>query len=139
MVHDIASSEKHFVFPQGKSPYQYIEHNFDWSPDANRLCFKRHRSKGAVDVGIVSAIGEQTELKVLLDGKEAQSDFAWHPDGKRIMFPRVAPGSPRSPIYEVYAGEDGPPKLFSPQPNDRNVIGISFSRDGGDISIYDHE
>lgn len=130
MIHDIASDEKHFVFSQGKSPYQYIEHNFTWSPDATRLCFRGHRSNGAIDVAIVSAIGEQPELKVLLDGKEAQSDFAWHPDGKRIMFPRVTPGSPRSQIYEVQADHEGPPKLFSPQPNDRNVIGISFSRDG---------
>ncbi len=111
-------------------PYNYIEHNFAWSPDSTRLCFKGHRSSGVIDVGIVSATGTQPELKVVFNGNEAQSDFAWHPDGKRIMFPRVAPGSPRSQIYEIQADSDEPPRLFSPQPNDRNVIGISFSHDG---------
>ncbi len=130
MIHDIASGEKWRVFPQRKSPFRYIEHNFAWSPDATRLCFKGHRSNGAIDVAIVSATGEQPEVKVVFDGKEAQSDFAWHPDGKRIMFPRVAPGSPRSQIYEIQANKEGPPKRFSPQPDDRNVIGISFSLDG---------
>ena len=130
MIHDIASGEKRRVFPQRKSPFRYIEHNFAWSPDAMRLCFKGHRPSGAIDVAIVSASGEQPELKVVFDGKEAQSDIAWHPDGKRIMFPRVAPGSPRSQIYQIQADSDEPPRLFSPQPNDRNIIGISFSRDG---------
>ena len=130
IIYDIASGEKRLVFPERKSPYNYIEHNFAWSPDSTRLCFKGHRSNGIIDVGIVSATGTQPELKVVFNGNEAQSDFAWHPDGKRIMFPRVAPGSPRSQIYEIQADSDEPPRLFSPQPNDRNVIGISFARDG---------
>ena len=130
VIYDLASGEKRLVFPQGKSPYRYIEHNFAWSPDSTRLCFKGHRPNGAIDVGIASATGGSPELKVRLDGKQIQSDFAWHPDGKRILFPKGTPNSPYSQIYEIEADSDEPIRVFAPQPNDRNVIGISFSRDG---------
>lgn len=135
IIYDLATGEKRLVFPEENSPYRYIEHNFTWSADSRRLCFKGHRPNGGVDVGIVSAAGGDPQLKVRFNGSTVQSDFAWHPDGKRIMFPRVAPGSSRSQIHELEADTDGPIQLFATQPNDRNVIGISFSRDGSTFAF----
>ena len=56
VICDRATRKKHFVFPPGKSPYNYIEHNFCWSPDSMRICFKGYKSNGEVDVASV-AIG----------------------------------------------------------------------------------
>ena len=129
-IYDLKSGARRAVFADGESPYRYIEHNFAWSPDSRRLCFKGHRQDGQVDVAIVSAVGPQPRLRVRLDGQPIQSDFAWHPDGLRILFPRMSPEFQHSQIYEVVVDEDGPPTRFASQPHDRNVIGISFSRDG---------
>ena len=130
VIHDLATSEKHFVFPEGQSPYTYIEHNRTWSPDGKRICFKGHRNNGVIDVGIVSTTGGDPKLRVLCDGKDVSSDFSWLPDGKRLMFARHPAGSPRTQIFEIDPDGDKPSTRYPKQPQDRNNICVSWSRDG---------
>lgn len=130
VIHDIATNEKRPVFADGQSPYSYIEHNFTWSPDSKRICFKGHRPNGVLDVGIVNVTGGDPNLRVLCDAKDVSSDFAWLPDGKRLMFARRPAEATRTQIFEIDPDGDKPSVRYPKQPQDRNNICVSWSRDG---------
>ncbi|MEK6258773.1 MAG: hypothetical protein AABP62_09135 [Planctomycetota bacterium] len=130
VIHDVATDEKRFIFPDGNSPYRYIEHNFTWSPDSQRICFKGHRPNGAIDVGIVSVTGGDPKLRVRCDGKDVQSDLAWLADGNRVMFPKLPPAGQHSQIFEIDPDGDKPAVRYPTQPKDRNNGGLCWSRDG---------
>lgn len=130
VIHNIATNETRPVFADGQSPYNYIEHNFTWSPDSKRICFKGHRPNGVVDVGIVNTTGGDPNLRVLCDAKDVSSDFSWLPDGKRLMFARHPAGATRTQIFEIDPDGDKPSVRYPKQPQDRNNICVSWSRDG---------
>ncbi|MDB5384651.1 MAG: translocation protein TolB [Planctomycetaceae bacterium] len=130
VIHDIATNARRPVFAEGQSPYNYIEHNFTWSPDSKRICFKGHRLNGAVDVGIVHVTGGDPKLRVLCDATDVNSDFSWLSDGKRLMFARRLAGASRNQIFEMDAEGGKPSVRYPKQPEDRNNIGVSWSRDG---------
>jgi Ca2+-binding EF-hand superfamily protein len=77
VVHTLKTGEKKFVFPEGQSPYNYIEHNFTWSPDSGRLCFKGHRGNGVIDIGIVAASGKPN-LRIRCDGRNVRQYAGWN-------------------------------------------------------------
>jgi Tol biopolymer transport system component len=129
VIHDIATNEKRLVFPEGGSPYSYIEHNFTWSPDSRRICFKGHRSENDIDVGVVNTAGDP-DLRVLCGAKDVSSDFAWLPDGKRLMFGRRPRGAMRTQIFEIDSEGKSPSVRYPKQPDDRDNICVSWSRDG---------
>jgi Tol biopolymer transport system component/Ca2+-binding EF-hand superfamily protein len=130
VIHDIATNEKRSVFPDGQSPYRYIEHNFTWSPDSRRICFRGHQPNEVVDVGIVNTTGGDPGLRVLCDARDVGSDFSWFSDGKRLMFPRHPAGAARTQIFEIDPDGQKPSVRYPKQPHDRNNICVSWSRDG---------
>ncbi|MBI3865175.1 MAG: PD40 domain-containing protein [Planctomycetia bacterium] len=130
VIHDLATNEKRPVFPDGQSPYSYIEHNFTWSPDSRRICFKGHRPNEGVDVGIVNTSGGDPKLRVLCDARDVSSDFSWLPDGKRLMFARHPEGAARTQIFEIDSDGEKPSVRYPKQPPGRNNICVSWSRDG---------
>jgi Tol biopolymer transport system component/Ca2+-binding EF-hand superfamily protein len=130
VIHDIATNEKRAVFADGQSPYNYIEHNFTWSPDSRRICFKGHRPNEVVDVGIVNTTGGDPNLQVLCDARDVSSDFSWLPDGKRVMFARHPAGAMRTQIFEIDPDGQKPSVRYPKQPQDRHNICVSWSRDG---------
>lgn len=127
VIHDLATGDNKYIFPPGKSPYRYIEHNFCWSPDSRRICFKGHRANRTIDIGIVTVDGDDPKLSVRYDGAKIQSDFAWFPDGTRIMFPMAGP---KVQLYEFDPDGDGDPVRYPQQPRNRNNGGECWSRDG---------
>lgn len=131
VIRDVATNEKRSLFAEGKSPFQYIEHNFAWSPDSQRICFKGHRAGGGIEVDIVHATGNDPKLRVLCDAKEVASDISWLAD-QRLMFPRTPAGATRSQIHVIDPdGENGKPsERYAKQPANRNNVGVSWSRDG---------
>ena len=130
VIHDLATEEKRFVFPEGKSPYNYIEHNFTWSPDSQRISFKGHQTNGAVDLAIVSVTGGEPKLRVRCDGKQVQSDFSWTAEGNRLMFPHLPQAGQLTQLYEIDPDGDKPFTRYPTQPEDRSNGGLSWSRDG---------
>ncbi len=131
VIRDLAKNEKRTLFTDNKLSFRYIEHNFAWSPDSQRICFKGHRADGGIDVGIVSTTGGDPNLRVLCDAKDVSTDFSWLAD-KRLMFPRTLAGATKSQIHEIDPdGENGKPSVrYAKQPADRNNVGVSWSRDG---------
>lgn len=131
VIRDVATNEKRSLFGEGKSPFRYIEHNFAWSPDSQRICFKGHRADGGLDVGIVHTTGDDPKLRVLCDAKDVASDIAWLAD-KRLMFPRTPAGTTKSQIHVIDPdGEkEKTSERYAKQPANRNNVGVSWSRDG---------
>ena len=131
VIQNVATREKRSVFAAGTNPYRHIEHNLEWSPDSERICFRGYRSNGDVEIGIVTATGVDPMLHVCCDGKLALPDFAWHPDGKHLMFPQQLAGE-KGQIYEVDPdGKVGTvPIRYPDQPKDQNNSGLCWSRDG---------
>lgn len=130
VVHNIKTGDKKYVFPEGQSPYRYIEHNFTWSPQSDRLVFKGHRANGTIDIGIVAATGDDPKLRVRCDGRNVQSDFAWMSDGKRLMFPYLPTGGQFVQTYSLDPEDDDLPVRYPRQPDDRQTGGLCWSRDG---------
>ena len=130
VIHTLATNEKRLVFPANGSPYNYIEHNFCWSPDSQRICFKGHRRNGTVEVGIVWVTGNDPKLRIRCDATTVQSDFAWNPDGQRIMFPKLPAAGQYQQLHEVDPDGDGPDVRYLKQPERRNNGGMCWSRDG---------
>ena len=133
VIREVASNEKRILFDINKSPFQHIEHNFAWSPDSERICFKGHRAGGGVEVGVVHTTGSDPKLRVLCDAKDFASDFSWLAD-KRLMFPRTPAGATKSQIHVIDPdGEnknEKPSERYAKQPANRNNVGVSWSRDG---------
>jgi len=131
VIRDVASNEKRSLFGEGKTPYRYIEHNFAWSPDSQRICFKGRRADGGREIGIVHTTGNDPKLRVLCDAKDVATDIAWLAD-KRLMFPRTPAGASNSQIPMIDPdGENGKPsERYAKQPANRNNVGVSWSRDG---------
>ncbi len=129
VIYNLATEEQRLVFPDNQSPYNSLEHNFTWSPDSRRICFKGHRANGAIDVAIVTVTGGDPNLRVHGDAKDVASDFAWHPDGKRILSPRTPPTGQRTQIFEFDPDGNKPAERFPEQPKNRNNIGVSCTRD----------
>lgn len=131
VIRDVASNEKRSLFGEGKTPYRYIEHNFAWSPDSQRICFKGRRADGGREIGIVHTTGNDPKLRVLCDAKDVATDIAWLAD-KRLMFPRTPAGASKSQIHMIDPdGENGKPsERYAKQPANRNNVGVSWSRDG---------
>ncbi len=129
VVHTIKTGTKEFVFPERQSPYNYIEHNFTWSPNSDRLVFKGHRANGVIDVGIVSASGGDPKLRIRLDGKNVQSDFTWLSDGKRLMFPYLPTGGQFVQTYSLDPEGNDFPVRYPRQPEGTHTGGLCWSRD----------
>jgi len=129
VVMDLDTRNKKYLFPKGKSSYSHIEHNFCWSPDSKRICFKGHRENGAVEVGIVETTGDEPKLRVRCDGREVQSDFAWLADRDRIMFPRIVAGQ-KTQLYEIDPDGQAEATRYPRQSRTRNNGGMCWSRDG---------
>lgn len=131
VIRDVSTDEKQLLFATDKIPFQYIEHNFAWSPDSKRICFKGHRAGGGLDVGIVNTIGGDPKLRVLCDGKDVSTDFSWLAD-KRLMFPRTLAGTTKAQIHEIDpdSEKETTSVRYAKQPADRNNIGVTWSRDG---------
>ena len=130
IVYGLKTGKQRPVFPEGNTPYNYIEHNFCWSPDSQRIVFKGHRNDGTVEVGIASVMGEDPKLKVRCAGNDVQSDFSWLPDGSQVMFPRLPGPGQKTQIYLLDPDGDQPAVRYPHQPKNRSNGGLCWSRDG---------
>ena len=127
---DLKTWTSRLLFTQDQFLYAYIEWNFVWSPDSERIGFKARKDDGSVDVCVASVNGDDPKLCVLCDGKDVRTNLAWHPDGKRIMFPRFPQPGKREQIYEISIEGDQPAVRYPKQPKNRNNINQCWSSDG---------
>ncbi len=129
--YDIQAATLRTVLDGEANPYQGIYWNTAWSPDGKRLCFKGLKADGTQEVATVNMTGDKPELKVHHSTKDAvNADFAWHPQGNRIVFAMHCPERKRTQMYEFDPDKNDPPKLLKGQDETRNNTDMCWTPDG---------
>ena len=59
-----------------------------WSPDSRQIIFKGN-GRSDSETAIVSVDGSSAEFRVVTSD-DVSGDFAWHPDGRRILLAKAA-------------------------------------------------
>lgn len=63
------------------------------------------------------------------------ADFAWHPDGDRIVSGMYCPERRRIQLYELNPKRDAPPTLFPGQDETRNNTDVCWTPDGKQLIV----
>ena len=113
MTIDVATEKSTPVY--NAKDYRQIYWNMTWSPDSQRICFKGLKADGTEEVATVGIDPAKPKLKVHVSGKNISMDFAWHPDGDRIVFCMYSPELTRHQLYEFNPNSADPPKLLKGQ------------------------
>ncbi len=129
--YDIGAAMLKTILDGEANPYQQIFWNSTWSPDGKRLCFKGSKADGTLEVATVNTTGDKPDLKVHYSGKVAlNADFAWHPQGDRIVFARYCTERTRVQMYEFNPEKNDPPTLLKGQDETRNNTDMCWTPDG---------
>ncbi len=113
MTLDVATEKTTQVYEA--TDYQQIFWNMTWSPDSRRICFKGLKADASEEIATVSVDPEKPQLKVHVSGKNISTDFAWHPDGDRIVFFMYCPERAITQLYEFNPNSNDPPQLLKGQ------------------------
>ena len=129
--YDIQTTTLKTVLDGEANPYRQIYWNSTWSPDGKRLCLKGVKADGTQEDATVNMTGDKPELKVHHSGKvSVNGDFAWHPQGDRIVFAMHCPERSRAQLYEFDPNKNDPPTLLKGQAETRNNTDICWTPDG---------
>jgi TolB protein len=139
-LYDVETQQTETVMGQNASEYRQFEYNACWSPDSQRVCIRgwkgeQENNEALWDVLIVDLVNKDKDakdrIKVRLKGKGTAGDFAWHPEGKRIVCCKQCPERKLiMQLYEFDPDTDEPPTLFPGQPEDVSAGGASWTPDG---------
>lgn len=133
---DVATGKVRTLLAKADHPYEQIFWNAAWSPDGRRICFKATRAPKLQEVAIVDFAGEKPSLKVIVSREAAiNADFAWHPNGKRIVFAMFCPERGHTQLYEFNPDTDAPPQLVPGQDETRNNTDVCWTPDGTRLII----
>ncbi len=116
-IMDVKSGTTRELLDSNKRRYASIEHNFGWSPDSERICFRglRLENQNEAEIAIVTVKGTDPKHRVRFDSSEYGRDITWHPDGKKIMITHQPPGGRRTQLHEFDADADGPSVRYANQ------------------------
>ena len=129
--YDIKSATLTSILEGEANPYQQIFWNSAWSPDGQRLCFKGVKADGTQEVASVNMTGDKPELKVHHSGKvSVNADFAWHPQGNRLVYAMYCPERTHVQLYEFDPNKNDPPTLMKGQDETRNNTDMCWTPDG---------
>ncbi len=130
-VYDLASKESRTVLAADKHPWRQIFWNSGWSPDSRRLCFKGLTADEKQEIATVNMTGDEPGLKVHFSGKDSiNADFAWHPNGHRIVFPMTSAERGGLQLYEFAPDKDAAPTLVKGQDASLHNSGVCWTPDG---------
>lgn len=131
------------VSPEEKEQ-QWIQINSCWSPDSRRLCLwasKQTQQDDPVMLLINMRGGVKEPVKVRYrppPGKGLGADFAWHPNGRRIVFSTYCDERKRRQFYELDPDTNDPPKLVVGQPENENPCESAWTPDGKQLILTFH-
>jgi Ca2+-binding EF-hand superfamily protein len=135
LVHDLRTDQVLEVMSADANPYSQIFWNMTWSPDSSRICFKGLRPDGVMEIAVVNASGAELGFKVHHRGGTINADFAWHPEGRRLVFSMLNTDLGRVQLYELDPDGDGPPVLMPGQDPDLNNTDACWTPDGTQLIV----
>lgn len=137
VVHDVQTAASRELFAAGESPYTQIYWNMTWSPDGRQIgLLGRARPENFHEIAIVDAHGPELGFKVrVLSPSPISADLAWHPGGKRLVFPQPSPEHQATQLYEVDPTGKEPPVLVAGQAHDRQNVAMCWTRDGARLLV----
>ncbi len=136
MVYDVETGQLQEVLGTEANPYQQVYWNLTWSPDSTQLCVKGTTSSGAVEIALVNAGGAELGFRVRYSSRTPfHEDFAWHPQGDRVIIAMPCPERGRSQLYEFRPDDDAPPGLLAGQDPERNNTDSAWTPDGRQLIV----
>lgn len=130
-VFDVQTATVRTVLASDAHEYSRFYWNMTWSPDSQRICFKATKPDGKHEVATVSATGDEPRLKVHHSTeKNINADFAWHPNGDRIVFAMSCQERGCMQLYQIDPDRDDPPKLVAGQDETGNHTDVCWTPDG---------
>lgn len=133
-LYDVASKKIRTIIQA--HDYRQIYWNMTWSPDSRWLCFKGHKADGTNDVVTLDTNSDRPKPRVHHSTTlNVNADFAWHPDGNRIVFGMHCPERKKTQLYEFNPNNDEPPTLFPGQDETRNNTDVCWMPDGQQLIV----
>ncbi len=116
--------------------YKQVYWNMTWSPDSRLICFKGEKADGTQEVVTLDTSSGKPTQKVHHSTKlNINADFAWHPDGDRIVFSMYNKDRRKLQLYEFNPNSDEPPTLFPGQDETRNNSDVCWTPDGQQLIV----
>lgn len=128
-IYDVASGRTRIVLAKGAAPYRYIYWNMAFSPDSKRLVFKGKLAVGH-ELAIIDVVGEPNLRRRFRTNEAMGSDFAWSPDGRRILFDMHSSQHGKQLVFQLDPDGAGPPRIVPEAPTTMSWKSICFSPDG---------
>jgi Tol biopolymer transport system component len=134
-LYDVVEGMRRPLFLPGQNPYPRVYWNFAWSPDSRQIAFKANAAEGKTVLAIVDARGAAYGHTVRYEGNFLPT-LAWSPDGKQILFSADCPERNNlKQIYYLDVDSSDPPMLLPQQAANRQLEDMSFSPDGGKLTL----
>ena len=143
-VYNTETKQVKVVVAPDEKEQQWIQINSCWSPDSRRLCLWASKQTQQDDpvMLLIHMRGEAKDrVKVRYrppPGKGLGSDFAWHPNGRRIVFSTYCDERKRRQFYELDPETNDPPKLVAGQPENENPCESAWTPDGKQLILTFH-
>lgn len=129
MAYDMTTETSAKLYDAAADGFEQIFGNMTWSPDSQRICLKGNR-KGNKAVATVFADPQKPRMKVRYSGKSVIADFAWHPNGDRVVFCAMCAERQKFQIYEFNPDDDGVPQLLRGQDPTTANTSVCWTPDG---------
>ncbi len=135
-VFDLIEGTSTKLFKEGAEPYASVYWNFLWSPDSRQIVFRGVKADQTVEVAIVDARGAAHGLTTRLVEKSLTSNFAFSPDGQRLLVSFACPErEKRNQLYLLDLRNLDAPQLLPRQDPSLVHAGVASSPDGKRLAI----
>ena len=135
MALDVASGKSMALYDAQDNDYREIFWNMTWSPDSKRICFKGVKTNGMEEVATINADSNNTSWKLHHSGKSISADFAWHPDGSRVVFSMHCPERRLPQLYEFNPHTSDPAQRLVGQDLKTSNAGVCWMPDGKQLIV----
>lgn len=133
-IYDLDHNQAEIILQTENTVYARFEINATWSPDSQRICLnaKKPSNTEVSDIVLLNIAAKDNErLKVRHSGRSIGADFAWHPNGRKVICTMFCEERMRTQFYEFDAdANQGPLTLVAGQPENMNAMDVTWTPDG---------